>query len=313
MIHATVDRRKKLPLRVRWGKFKLELPLHLMLVPGIVIVFIFHYLPMFGLVMCFQKFNIVGSFWRSKFVGFKNFDYIFKLKDFWRAFRNSFSIAFLKVVCGLAVPLLMALLINELEINPFKRGVQTAIFLPYFLSWAVLGGVVQEIFAMDGLVNSIIKATGGEEIYFLGSPGWFRFILVASDVWKGMGYNIIIFLAAITNVDPTLYEAAQIDGCNRIKQAWHVTLPGMLPIIILVATLAIGGLLNAGFEQIFILYSPMVYDTADIIDTLVYRFGLVNGNLAPAAAMGLFKSVLSLLLVGIAYYSAYKFSDYRIF
>lgn len=313
MANATINRRKKLPLRIRWGKFKLELPLHLMLLPGIILVFIFSYLPMFGLVMCFQKFNIVGSFWRSKFIGFKNFEYIFRLKDFWRAFRNSFTIAFLKIIFGLVVPLSMSLLINEVDCNPFKRSVQTAIFLPYFLSWAVLGGVVQEIFALDGLINNIIVAMGGKPIFFLASNSWFRFVLISTGVWKGMGYNIIIFLAAITNVDPGLYDSASIDGCNRPRQVWHVTLPGMLPIIVLVSTLSIGSLLNAGFEQIFILYSPLVYSSADIIDTLVYRFGLVNGQLAPAAAMGLFKSVISLALVGIAYYSAYKFSDYRIF
>ncbi|MCL2059924.1 MAG: sugar ABC transporter permease [Oscillospiraceae bacterium] len=297
----------------QFAKFKREIPLHIMLIPSIVIVFIYHYLPMFGIIMAFQRFNPILSFWSSPFIGLKNFVDILSMKDFWRAFNNSFIIAFLKIICGLSVPLLMALLINEIRWNKFKRTVQTSIFLPYFLSWTVLGGVVQQIFALDGPINTIIRNTGGEEIMFLASNSWFRFILVFTDVWKGMGYNIIIFLAAITSIDPALYEAAQIDGGNRLRQSWHITLPGMRPIIILVATLAIGGLLNAGFEQIFILYSPSVYQSADILDTLVYRLGLINSRLAPAAAVGLFKSALSLVLVGIAYYSAYKFSDYRIF
>lgn len=304
---------KKKSLTVRLSTFKLELPLHVMLIPGILVILIYHYLPMFGIVMAFQKFNPITSFWKSPFIGLKNFTDVFKMKNFWRAFRNSFTIAFLKIIFGLSVPLLLSLLVNEVSVSWFKRVVQTSLFLPFFLSWTVLGGVVQQIFALDGPINGIIKATGGQETIFLTDNGWFRFILILTDVWKGMGYNIILFLAAITNVDPALYEAAQIDGCTRLRQTWHVTLPGMRPIIVLVATLSIGGLLNAGFEQIFILYNPSVYESADIIDTLVYRLGLVNSRLAPAAAMGLFRSVLSLFLVGIAYYSAYKFSDYRIF
>ena len=312
MSSLTPIKKKKIPgLRIRI--FKREFPLHLMLLPGLFFVFVYHYLPMFGIVMAFQKFNPISSFWNSPFIGFKNFTDIFNMKDFWRAFSNSFVIAFLKIIFGLSVPLILALLINEITSNGYKRSVQTMIFLPYFLSWTVLAGVVQQLFAMDGPINGIINSLGGDSIIFMSSNSWFRPILILTDTWKGMGYNIILFLAAITNIDPTLYEAAQIDGCSRPKQVRYVTLPGMMSIIILVATLAIGGLLNAGFEQIFLLYSPSVYESADIIDTLVYRLGLINSRLAPAAAVGLFKSALSLVLVGIAYYSAYKFSDYRIF
>lgn len=304
-------RKRTAGLRLRI--FKRELPLYLMLVPGIIVVFIYHYLPMFGIVMAFQKFNPISSFWASKFIGLKNFTDIFGMKDFWRALTNSFTIAFLKIVFGLSVPLILALMINEVNFRVFKRAVQTSIFLPYFLSWTVLSGVIQQLFALDGPVNAIIEMLGSEKIIFLSSNAWFRPILILTDTWKGMGYNMILFLAAITNIDPALYEASQIDGCSRPKQTWHITIPGMLPIIVLVATLAIGGLLNAGFEQIFLLYNPSVYASADIIDTMVYRLGLINSRLAPAAAVGLFKSAVSLVLVGAAYYSAYKFSDYRIF
>lgn len=308
---SQIKRKRSFNYKIR--VFKREFPLHIMLIPSLFFIIVYHYLPIFGIVMAFQKFNPISSFWKSPFIGLKNFIDILNMKDFWRAFRNSFQIAFLKIFFGISVPLLLSLLINEITSSKFKRTVQTSIFLPYFLSWTVLGGVVQQIFALDGPINAIIKNFGGEAIIFLSNQAWFRSILIISDTWKGMGYNIIIFLAAITSIDPGLYESAQMDGCSRPRQAWHITIPGMLPIIILISTLAIGGLLDAGFEQIFILYSPSVYESSDIIDTMVYRLGLINNRLAPAAAVGLFKSVLSLVLVGTAYYSAYKFSDYRIF
>jgi len=212
------------------------------------------------------------------------------------------------------VPLALAILINEAQNRRFKKLVQTSIFLPYFLSWTILGGVIREVFALDGLINTILLKLGGsEEIFFLGSNFWFPIILVLTDVWTGMGYDMIIFLAAITNINPNLYEAATIDGCGRWRKIINITIPGISPIIILLATLSIGSLLNAGFEQVFILYNSLVYQSSDIIDTFVYRLGLINGQLAPAAAMGLFKSVVSSLLVGMAYYLAYRYSSYRIF
>lgn len=295
------------------GWFRRELPLHFMLLPAVALAFIFYYLPMFGLVMAFQKFNPMQSFFNSKFVGWANFEYVFKLPTFGRVFWNSVEIAVGKIALGQMIPLLLALLLNEVTRNKFKRTAQTVFFLPYFISWVVLGGVFRELFALDGALNSIINAVFGQKIFFLGNNGWFRTILFATDTWKGMGYNMIIYLAAITNVDPAVYEAASIDGCGRVRQCWHVTLPGIRPMIILLATLAIGNVLNAGFDQIFNMYNPLVYESADIIDTFVYRLGLINRQYSVSAALGMFKSVLSLGLVGIAYYSAYKFSDYRIF
>lgn len=293
---------------------RMELPLHLMLIPGIVVVFIYSYLPMFGIIMAFQKFSPALSFWGSKFVGLKNFSYIFLMPEFSRALWNSVYLSFLKILAGISVPLLLSILINEVGLSTFKRTVQTSIFLPFFLSWAVLGGIIQEIFSLFGPINHIlVSAFGMDPVYFMGDNHWFPAILVGTDVWKGAGYNTIIFLAAITNIDPTLYEAAEMDGCGKLRQAWYITLPGMAPIIILLSTLSIGSLLNAGFEQIFILYNPLVYESSDIIDTLVYRIGLLNGQLAPGAAMGLFKSVISLVLVGLSYFMAYRYSDYRIF
>jgi putative aldouronate transport system permease protein len=293
--------------------FRKELPFHLMILPALVLLIIYAYLPMLGIVMAFQNFRPILSFENSPFVGLENFRFIFELPGFHRAFRNTLIIASLRIVAGIVFPLLVALLINEVSKKWFSRSIQTAIFLPFFLSWAVLGGVVRELFSLTGPINQIIQAFGGEAIMFMADNSWFRFILVSTHVWQSMGVHLIIFLAAITNIDLAQYEAADIDGCSKIRQVWYITLPGILPIIILISTLAIGQLLNAGFEQVLILYSPIVYEGGDILDTLVYRMGLVQRQFSPAAAIGLFRSVISLVLVGIAYWCAYKFSDYRIF
>ena len=296
-----------------WKGIRREIPLIAMLLPAVVLVVVFSYLPMFGIVMAFQNFNPALSFSRSPWVGLAHFRYLLSLPTFLNAMRNTVSIAAWKTVLSLVVPLAFAILINEVTQQHFKKFVQTSVLMPYFFSWTIMGGILMELVGLDGLVNRIISALGGTPIMFLGDNHWFRPLLIITDVWKGMGYSIIIFLAAITNVNPSLYEAAAIDGCGRLRQCWHVTLPGMRAIIVLVATLSIGSLLNAGFDQVLVMYNPLVYETGDIVDTFVYRVGLENGQLAISAAAGLFKNAVSLVLVGLAYYSAYRFSAYRIF
>lgn len=290
-----------------------EYSLHLLLIPGILVTFVYHYLPMFGIIMSFQNFNPVKSFVGSDFVGLKNFRYIFNLPNFGQVFWNSVQIAVAKILLGQIVPLVLALSLNEIRRKWFSRTAQTIFFLPYFLSWVILGGVFKELLGLDGSVNTLLDFLIGEKIFFMGDNQWFPVILVITSVWKGMGYNMIIYLAAITGIDPALYEAAALDGCGRLRQTWHITLTGLRPMIILLATLAIGNVLNAGFDQIFNMYNPLVYESSDILDTLVYRIGMVNRQYSVSAALGLFKSVLSLGLVGLSYYLAYKFSDYRIF
>ncbi|RED85117.1 ABC transporter permease [Cohnella phaseoli] len=294
-------------------QFKLESPLHLMLIPGVIATLIYAYGPMAGIVMAFQKFRPTLGFLKSKWIGLDNFEYVFHLPDFMQVLWNTLIIAVLKIVFGLLIPLVLALLLNEVRKMAFKRIVQTSVFLPFFLSWTVLAGVLFEIFSLKGPMNGILAAVGLEPIMFMGSDGWFRAILVGSDVWKGMGYNMIIFLAAITGINPSLYEAAVVDGAGRWKQMAHITLPGMAQILILISTLSLGGVLNAGFEQILLLYNPTVYGSADIIDTFVYRMGLFDQQYGPAAAIGLFKSAISLVLVGLSYTLAYRLSNYRIF
>lgn len=292
---------------------KREMPLHIMLIPAVIVTLIYSYGPMFGIVMAFQDFQPYLGFFNSEWVGWENFQYVFNLPDFGQIIYNTLLIAISKVVLGLLVPLILALLLNEVRNQPFSRVIQTSIFLPYFLSWAVLGGVIFEIFSLNGPVNSILAFLNIDQVLFMGSNSWFRSIIIGSDVWKGMGYNMIIFIAGIVGINQALYEAAEVDGANRWKQMIHITLPGMLPIIVLLATLSIGGILNAGFDQILILYNPTVYEGADVIDTFVYRLGLFDQQYAAAAAIGLFKSVISLALVGFSYFLAYRYTDYRIF
>lgn len=294
--------------------WKLELPLHLMVLPGLVFVLIFSYGPMAGIAIAFQNFMVGRGLFGSDWIGFDNFTYVYSLPDTMRVIRNTIVISIMKIIAGLIAPILTALLLNELRKHVFKRTVQTMIYLPNFLSWVILSGILMEILSpTTGIVNDVIAWFGGNKIFFLGKPEWFPAVMVISDVWKDFGFNTIVYLAALTAINPVLYEAAVIDGANRWQQTRHVTLPGMLPIIVLLSTLSLGQVLNAGFDQIFNLYSPSVYETGDIIDTYVYRLGLANGQFGVATAVGLFKSVISLVLIWFSYLLAYRFANYRIF
>ncbi len=295
-------------------KWKLEFPLHIMLLPGLILVLVFAYGPMAGIVIAFQNFNPGKGLFGSDYIGMDNFRYIYGLPDTTIVIRNTVYIAFMKMVAGLVAPIVTALLLNELRKQLFKRSVQTLIYLPNFLSWVILSGILLDVLSpTDGIVNRFINWLGFKSIFFLGDAKWFPYVMVTTDVWKEFGFNTIVYLATLTSINPTLYEAAVIDGANRWKQTLHVTLPGMLPIIILLMTLSLGQVLNAGFDQIFNLYSPNVYSTGDILDTYVYRIGLGNGQFGLATAVGLFKSVISLFMISISYILAYRFANYRIF
>ena len=293
--------------------FKRELPLYVMLIPGVVFALVFNYLPMFGLVMAFQDFSPLRSFTGSEWIGLRNFQDMLALPTFWTVVRNTLFISVVKILLRLLVPLILALLLTEVLNNAFKRTAQTVFFLPYFLSWAVMGGVLRELFEYDGTVNAFLQSFGLEPVMFLGSNTWFPIIIIVSDVWKDMGYNMIIFLAAITNVDPALNESAALDGASRWQQIWHITLPTIRPIVVMLLVLSLGSVLSAGQEQIMLLYNPMVYESSDIIDTLVYRLGLVNHQWSLSAAVGMMKSVISFLLVVISYRIATKHFDYQVF
>lgn len=291
-----------------------ELPLHLLVLPSLVLVIIFSYIPMSGIVIAFQKFSPAKGFFGSPWVGLDNFKYVFELPGTMQVIWNTVIIACMKIVAGLIVPVSIALLLNEIRISFVKRGIQTLIYLPHFLSWIILGGILIDILSPStGIINQLLTAVGIDPIFFLGDNRWFRYVLVASDVWKEFGFSTIVYLAALTNVSPILYEAAVIDGATRWKQTIYITLPGILPIVILMTTLSLGNVLNAGFEQVFTLYNSTVYDTGDILDTLVYRIGVIDAQYSVATAVGLFKSVVSLVFISVSYLLAYRLAGYRIF
>lgn len=294
-------------------KWRHELPLHLMLLPALVVLAVFSYWPMIGIVIAFQKYVPTKGFFGSDWVGFKNFLYVYNLPDMFQIVYNTVFIAVMKITAGLVVPVVVALLLNELAGEKIKRTVQTMIYLPHFLSWVILGGVLIDVLSLKGIVNEFLGLFGTEPTYFLGDNRWFPYVLVATDTWKDFGFGTIVYLAALTGIDQTLYEAAVIDGANRWKQTLHITLPGIMPVVILMMTLSLGNVLNAGFDQVFNLYSPQVYESGDIIDTFVYRIGLIDAQYSVATAVGLFKSVVSLLLISVSYGIAYRFAGYRIF
>lgn len=290
----------------------------LMLLPGIILTGVFKYGSMFGIVMAFQDFDIfkgtfLGQEWASPY-GLGNFIYVFQMEKFWKSVWNTLLISGIKIVLGIVVPLLLAILINEVSKKWFSRFVQTTFFLPFFLSWIILGSILLEMFSYNGIVNTIIEAIFGTRILFFLDNNWFRALVILSDVWKGMGYNMVIFLAAIIGVDETLFEAAEIDGSNRFQQIIHIMLPMISPVVILVMTLSIGGLLSGGFDQVLVLYNPMVYEGGDIIDTFVYRLGMFGDRQVDvASAVNLAKSFVTIILMGSAYFFAYKKFDYKIF
>ena len=288
-------------------------PLYLLLLPSIILAVIFCYAPMGGLVMAFQNYKPWLGILDSEFVGLENFRQIFAFKESYQAIINTLIIAVSKIVLGLVVPIVMGLLLNEVHHTGLKKGIQTLVYLPHFLSWVTVAGMLRDILSLDGIVNGFLTKLGMERIFFLGEAGMFRQIAVISDLWKGFGFGMIVYLAAISNIDQNLYEAAEMDGANRWQQTLHITLPGILPTIVLMTVLALGNVLNAGFDQIYNLLSPQVYSTGDIIDTMVYRLGLQQVQYSTATAVGLFKSVISFALISVSYLLAYKFADYQIF
>ncbi len=286
---------------------------YLMLLPGLIWVVIFKLIPMFGLVMAFQDFNPGKGVFGSPWVGFENFVYLFQLKESKTIFFNTAFIAISKIILKLIIPLLVALMLNELRINSLKRSIQTMVYLPHFLSWVILAGIMLDIFAYHGPINAIITAFGYKRILFLAQADLFPALVIGSDVWKEFGFNAVIFLAALTTINPELYEAAAIDGANRFQRIAYVTIPGISSIIILMGVLGLRDVLNANFDQIFNLYNPLVYSTGDIVDTWVYRMGLLQMQYGLATAFDLLKSAIAFSMIAASYFLARKFANYNIF
>jgi len=301
-----------MPRRVRIKKNTLIF--HVLVWIPLIFVIIFNFIPMGGIIIAFKNYKPGLGIFGSSWVGLENFRRMFLTQDTLRAFRNTLIIAIMKIIANLIVPVIFALLLNEVGNRKYKRLVQTITYLPYFLSWIVLSGILIDLLSPDGgLVNQIITSLGFEPVYFLGDKDIFRYTLVVSDVWKNFGYTTIIYLAALTAIDPNLYEAASIDGAGYIARAWHITLPGIVSFIALMTILGIGQILNAGFDQVFNLYNVSVYSTGDILDTLVYRTGIQQQQYSFSTAVGLFRSVVGIILIATSNFLANRYAGYRVF
>ena len=291
-----------------------ELPLYFMLAPAVVIVTIYCYGPMAGIIMAFQKFSLGEGFFRSEWIGLDNFSRLFTMPNIWQVMRNTVLISLAKMIGGIIAPVTFALLLNEVSQKFVKRALQTMVYLPNFLSWVILSGIFIDILSpSQGVVNLLLTKIGIGPIFFLGDKFWFPITIVITDIWKGFGFGSVIYLAALTGIDPALYESSEIDGANRWQQTLNITLPGITSIIVLMTVLSMANILNGGFDQIYNMYNPSVLSTGDILDTLVYRLGIDSGQYSLSTAAGLFKSLVSLVFILFSYYLADRLVGYRIF
>ncbi len=271
--------------------------MYLMFLPVLLYFILFHYVPMYGITLAFKDFKINEGILGSPWVGLANFRAVFAGNDFYNVMGNTLVISVLKIVCGFPFPILFALLLNEISSKRYKSLVQTVSYLPYLMSWVILGAIVLELLSPSrGVFNYIITLFGGDPVYFVTRPDHFRGILVISSVWQSVGWNSVIYLAAIAGIDAEQYESAYIDGAGRYQLARYITLPSILPTVAVMFILSLGGILNAGFDQVFNLYNPSVYNVSDIVDTYVYRMGLANFQYSISTAVNVFKNVIGFAL-----------------
>uniref|UniRef100_UPI00403ED3B9 ABC transporter permease n=1 Tax=Paenibacillus sp. FSL M7-0896 TaxID=2921610 RepID=UPI00403ED3B9 len=309
---AAADRQhENHPLRTvkpeRFQALKKYWDLYLIMLPGLAYFIIFKYVPMGGIIVAFQDFSAFAGIRGSEWVGLTHFKNMFTDSEFYTVFKNTLLISLYKLIWGFPGPIILALMLNEVRHMLYKRGVQTLVYLPHFLSWVIIGGILINVLSpATGIVNQFLGMLGLEPIFFLGSQEWFRTVLVVSDIWKEAGWGAIIYLAALASIDPQIYEAAVVDGAGKWKQLIHVTLPSLIGTIVILFVLRLGSVLDVGFEQIFVLYNPLVYNVADVIETYVYRTGITQGQFSFTTAVGLFKSVISLVLVVLANKAARK-------
>ncbi|WP_026485511.1 ABC transporter permease [Caldanaerobius polysaccharolyticus] len=297
-------------LRKNLTAVKKDWQLYSLLILPVIYYVIFRYIPMFGNVIAFRKFYPGGPVYGTEWVGLRYFKMFWTDPTFWQVFKNTIILSVEYLVFSFPFPIVFALLLNELRNQLFKRFVQTVSYLPHFLSMVIVAGMIMEILSPStGVVNMVLKHFTGKTINFLAEPQWFRTIYIVSGIWQQMGWNAILYLAALANINPELYEAAIIDGANRWQQTLHVTIPGIMPTIMILLILNIGGLMSVGFEKILLLYNPLTYSTADVISTYLYRMGLESNNFSYAAAIGLFESVIGLILLSTANYISRRFAD----
>ncbi|MDR6881272.1 ABC transporter permease subunit [Bacillus sp. 3255] len=281
-----------------WNYFKKNWQIYSMIAPGIVFFLLFKYVPLAGSIIAFQDYNVFGGFLNSPFVGLKHFSNLFAYPEFYQVMSNTLLISLYQLVLGFPAPILLALLLNEVRKVLFKRTIQTIIYMPHFLSWVIVGGLVINFLSpSSGILNQLLKALGLESIFFMQEPKYFRSIVVFSGIWKEVGWGTIIYLAALTGINPELYEAAEVDGAGRLKQVFSITIPSLMPTIIILLLLRIGHILDLGFEQVYILLNPLVVETGEILDTYIYRIGLLGAQYSYTTAIGIFKSAVGLILV----------------
>jgi putative aldouronate transport system permease protein len=292
---------------------KQEGALHLMLLLPVLFTLVYRYIPMPGIVLAFKDYKARLGVFGSPWIGLENFRTLFGMPGFIDAIRNTVFMASMKIIFGILIPVCFSLMLNEVNRVHTKKVIQTIVYLPHFISWILLAGIISKFMGQYGMINQAVIRFGGEPVIFLARRDLFPGIMVFTDVWKEFGYGSIVYLAAITGIDPNLYEAAQIDGAGRWRQTLHITLPGMVPMIVLMTTLSLGRILDAGFDQVFNLYSPIVYKTGDIIDTFTYRMAFESSQFSISTAAGFFKSAIGCFLIIISYKFAYKLSGYRIF
>ena len=291
--------KKKKPFMTRLKK---ALPYYLLLAPGIILLFLFNYMPIGGIIIAFKDFSpfkgVLGSPW-AKMGGLYHFHYFLTNENFWRVMRNTIVINFYQLIFGFPFPIVFALLLNEINSNGYKKVIQTVSYLPHFLSWVVVASLVTNLLSpSEGMINAIlVHVFNMEPIFFLTKPEYFRIIIVISAMWKSFGMDSIYYIASLSGIDQSLYEAAAIDGAGRLKQTWHITLPGLRNIIVVLLVLRMGNMITIGFEQIFLLYNSMVYDVGDVISTYTYRLGIVNTQFSLTSAIGVTQSVVNFILV----------------
>lgn len=298
VIERAVKSKPKRKENINWIRMKKMKMLYFMMAIPMVMLFIFHYIPMYGILIAFKNFSPGLGIWDSPWNNFEHFKRLFSDFLFIRALKNTIVISLLKLLIVFPAPIIFAILLNEIKSEKFKKVSQSISYLPHFMSWVILSAMVIEVFSPQrGIINYVITFFGGEAINFMSDKGSFIPILILTDMWKELGWGAIIYLATITSIDPQLYEAAEIDGAGRFRKMIHVTLPSIMPMVIIMFILRLGAVLNAGFDQILNLYNPLVYEVADIIDTYVYRSGLEQFQFDYATAVGLFKNVIGIALI----------------
>ena len=315
---VVAKRQIKPPLRARaaagarqlWKNIRRDKALLLIVLPVVIHYLIFVYYPMYGNIIAFKDYSPVLGINGSEWVGFKYFLQFFRSPYFWRVLRNTLLISCYSILWGFPIPIIFALMTNDLRNGIFKRVVQAVSYIPYFISTVIICGMLVNFLSpSNGIVNTIIELFGGKPINFLMEPGWFRTVFIASGIWQGFGWSSIIYLAALTGIDPELYEAARMDGASKLQQVIHVSVPCILPTIIVTFIMQIGTLMSVGYEKLILLYNPVTLDVADVISSYVYRTGLVEGNYSFGSAVGLFNSVINLLLVFLANRISKKVSE----